>query len=73
MEKLYRSAQHHSHWIAYIPGSGWLIFPARENGWEDRKPARGLDPMHLREVPVRMAAETGFPQAIGKPELMNVA
>jgi hypothetical protein len=72
MEKLYRSAVHRDHWIAYIPGSGWLIFPARPEGWEERKPARGLDPMHLREVPLRMAAESGFP-SVQKPELASVA
>jgi hypothetical protein len=73
MKKLYSSALHRNHWIAHIPGSGWLIFPTKQNGWEDRKPARGLDPMHLREVPARMAAETGFPEAAGKPELVSAA
>ncbi len=73
MEKLYRSTLHSNNWIAYIPGSGWFIFPAKENGWESRKPARGLDPVHLREVPLRMAAETGFLDALKKPELLSVA
>jgi hypothetical protein len=36
MEKLYRSALHRDYWIAYIPGSGWLMFPAKENGWRPR-------------------------------------
>jgi hypothetical protein len=73
MEKLYRSALHHNYWIAHIPGSGWLMFPAKPNGWEERKPARGLDPMHLREVSGRMAMETGFLEALGKPELLRAA
>lgn len=60
MVKLYRSAVHHNHWIAYSPEQGWLMFPARENGWHDRQPARGVDPMHLREVPAQLASNTGL-------------
>ncbi|MGO9261700.1 MAG: hypothetical protein ACLQU1_36170 [Bryobacteraceae bacterium] len=59
--KLYRSAVHPGCWVAYVPGSGWVVFPARENGWEKRRPARGLDPVHLRQVPLSFAAETGIP------------
>ena len=58
--KLYRSSTHDHHWIAYSSDSGWMMFPARENGWLDRRPARGLDPMHLREVPLRLAFNTGM-------------
>jgi hypothetical protein len=46
--------------VAYVSGSGWVVFPARENGWEERRPARGLDPVHLRQVPLSCAAETGI-------------
>jgi len=59
MMKLYRSATHPGNWVAYLPGAGWFVFPARENGWEERRPARGLDPIHLREVPAHAAANTG--------------
>jgi hypothetical protein len=58
--KLYRSAVHPGCWVAYVSGSGWVVFPARENGWEERRPARGLDPVHLRQVPLSCAAETGI-------------
>jgi hypothetical protein len=61
MIKLYKSSCHPRHWIAYAPGTGWLIFPAQSNGWEQRQPARGLDPMHLREVPVPLASASGLP------------
>jgi hypothetical protein len=72
MRKLYRSALHQNHWVAYVSGCGWVVFPASENGWEMRKPARGLDPLYLREAPARLAADAGFPQ--GEPvELLNVA
>ncbi len=60
MIRLYRSAVHPKHWIAHIPGTGWLAFPAKENGWADHHPARGLDPLYLREVPLERAAGTGF-------------
>lgn len=58
--KLYRSAIHPGLWLAYVPGTGWVAFPAKENGWEQRHPARGLDPVHLREVPIERAAATGI-------------
>jgi len=64
MIKLYTSAKHPQHWIAYVPGTGWTMFPAVENGWERRQPARGLDPMHVREVLLRLAANTGLIEAV---------
>ena len=42
MIKLYTSAKHPQHWIAYVPGSGWLMFPARENGWREAPAGEGL-------------------------------
>jgi hypothetical protein len=59
MLKLYRSARHTDSWIAYSPETGWVIFPDIENGWEDRRRAGGLDPVHLRQVPLSLAAKTG--------------
>jgi hypothetical protein len=64
--KLYRSAQHPGQWVAYGPGLGWVVFPARERGWDERRPARGLDPVHLREVPNALAAKTGM--TLGSPD-----
>lgn len=64
MIKLYRSAKHPNHWIAYVPGTGWTMFPAQQNGWEKRQPARGLDPMHVREVMLEMASNTGLIEAL---------
>jgi hypothetical protein len=71
--KLYRSSLHRNQWIAHVPGAGWLVFPARENGWDLRSPARGLDPLYLREVPARLAVDAGFPQPGRAPELIKVA
>jgi hypothetical protein len=64
MPKLYQSAKHPQHWIAYLDGMGWTMFPAVENGWEKRQPARGVDPMHLRQVPMSFAAGTGMVEAL---------
>ena len=62
MIKLYRNMEQPENWTAYIPNTGWVVFPAVENGWERRRPARGLDPIHLREAPLHLAANTGLPQ-----------
>jgi hypothetical protein len=48
------------HWFAYTPATGWVIFPAKENGWEYRHKPVGLDPLHLCEVPLWMAFGTGL-------------
>jgi hypothetical protein len=69
MIKLYCSKTYPQHWIAYAPDAGWLIFPKTDNGWEQRKPARGLDPIHLRQVPLEMAARSGMNQ----PQYQEVA
>ncbi len=71
MIRLYKSMIHPRHWVAQIPGTGWVLFPARENGWLERQPARGLDPLHLREVPINAAANTGILQP--EPEFADVA
>jgi hypothetical protein len=60
MPHLYRSTTHLQHWFAYTPATGWVIFPAKENGWEDRHKAAGLDHLRLYEVPLWMAFGTGL-------------
>jgi len=69
MIKLYRSTLHPAQWIAQVEGTGWVIFPAKPNGWELRQPARGLDPMYLRQVPLQLAESAGVPE----PEYCEVA
>ena len=73
MARLYRSANHLHHWVACIEGAGWVIFPAKENGWEERRPARGLDPVHLREIPLKLAFNTGLLDAVNVPEEHDAA
>ena len=62
MIRLYRSAVHPGQWIAYRQDLGWVVFPAKENGWEARRPARGIDPVHLRQVALLAAEDTGILQ-----------
>jgi hypothetical protein len=50
-----------------------LIFPAQENGWEKRQPARGLDPMHVREVVLRLASNTGLLEATKQDQNQQAA
>jgi hypothetical protein len=73
MAKLYKSALHGNRWVAYVQGEGWVMFPARENGWEQRQPARGVDPLYLREAPAKLAADAGFPAGSQTQEFMKVA
>ena len=67
MLKLYRSAQHQGAWIAYSKETGWVVFPSAAGGWEKRRPCRGIDPVHLREVPAGLAADTGISLPYGPP------
>jgi len=60
MPHLYRSKTHMQHWFAYTPSTGWVIFPAKENGWAYRRKPTGLDPLLLNEVPLWMAFGTGL-------------
>jgi len=62
MIKLYKDTLHPRNLVAYVPGNGWVAFPAVENGWEHRSPARGLDPLYLRQVPLDKGTDAGVPQ-----------
>jgi hypothetical protein len=63
--KLFRSAKYETCWFAFSPEIGWVMFPAEVGGWQKRRPARGLDPLDVREVPLRLGFNTGIP---GPPE-----
>jgi hypothetical protein len=60
MLALYRSSSLLSHWVAYSNRLGWVVFPARPNGWSERKIYRG-DTARLMPVPARLGFNTGFP------------
>jgi hypothetical protein len=59
--KLYRSRKSPNKWFAYSKTTGWVMFPIEPNGWQKRQPARGIDPIDIREVPVTLAGEAGLP------------
>jgi len=61
--KLYRSAVHPQHWIAYGDDIGWVMFPAKVGGWNERRAATGLHPKYLFPIPLRLAFNTGLPEA----------
>jgi hypothetical protein len=61
--KLYSSKKHPKHWFAYGAETGWVTFPAEIDGWGKRQLARGMDPIDVREVPIRMGFNTGLPGA----------
>ncbi len=60
MIRLFNSMEHPGQWIACLPEGGWVAFPKADGGWERRRPVRGLDPIHLREVPPAWAAPAGL-------------
>ncbi len=66
--KLYRSRTYPDRWYACSIETGWVMFPAVADGWKKRQPARGIDPIDIREVPLPLAFETGIP---GSPAATN--
>ena len=63
--KLYPSKNYPNRWYLYSQATGWMMFPAEADGWARRQPARGIDPIDIREVPVALAFSAGIP---GSPE-----
>ena len=63
--KLFSSTKYPNRWFAFGPEIGWVMFPAEVGGWQKRQPARGVDPIYMREVPLRMGLNTGIPGAGG--------
>ena len=61
---LYRSPAHQHHWIAWSDSSGWLVFPAKFNGWQERQPYPGVPPSNLQKVPLWLSFNTGLLEAI---------
>ena len=61
--KLYRSTRYATRWFAFSPETAWMMFPAEIGGWSKRQPARGIDPLDVREVPLHLAFNTGIPGA----------
>jgi len=66
MLTLYRSSNLLSHWVAHSERLGWVMFPARANGWSEKKPYRG-DTAGLMRIPARLGFNTGFPHPDATP------
>ena len=69
--KLFQSTQFPESWIAKTPGGNWVCFPARQDGWLEQQPARGLDTIRLREVPLALALNTHIPGAPYTPAILK--
>ena len=61
--KLYRSTEDVTRWFAFARSTGWVAFPAEIGGWHKRQSIRCVNPLVMREVPLRMGFNTGIPGA----------
>lgn len=73
MIKLYRSARDLQHWFVHIPGTGWEQFPAKIDGWAERRLVTVLHYQDLNRVPLWLAFNTGLLEAIERRELDRAA
>jgi hypothetical protein len=62
--RLFRSTINPARWFAFDAEIGWVMFPAEVGGWQKRQPARGVDPLYMREVPLRMGLNSGIPDSL---------
>jgi len=70
--KLYRSVKD-IWWFAFDPETGWVMFPAEVGGWHRRQASSGINPIDMREVPLRMGFNTGIPGAPMSSDLLQVS
>jgi hypothetical protein len=61
LDRLFHTLQYVNSWIAQTVKEGWVRFPAKLDGWDDREPAKGIDSIRLREVPLAQGVNTGMP------------
>jgi len=73
MVKLYRSSRDLEHWFVRIPRAGWARFPAKRDGWAERRMVNMLSHQHLDLVPLWLAFNTGLLEGIEKGGLDLVA
>ena len=71
--KLYRSRNYPNRWYACSKSTGWIMFPAEAGGWNKRQPARGVDPIDIREVPLELAFSAGVPASEEAGEMCEAA
>ena len=66
MLALYRASHLLSYWVAHSDRLGWMMFPARANGWRERRSYNG-ETAGLMRVPARLGFNTGFPHPDATP------
>jgi hypothetical protein len=71
--QLYRSSRDLQHWFVRIPGTGWVRFPAKVNGWAEHRIVSLPGAQHLNRVPLWLAFNTGLLECIGKFNLERAA
>lgn len=64
MAKLYRSPRELNHWFVHIPGTGWARFPAKIDGWGERRIVTKVSQQLLNRVPLWLAFNTGLLEAL---------
>ena len=62
--RLYRHPNEPQHWLAWTENLGWSRFPAKRNGWEERRPVPVIVRQQLQRVPLRMAFNTGLLESL---------
>jgi hypothetical protein len=70
---LYRSSLYPQHWLVWNESGDWNQFPAKINGWGERRAVNGVDRRHLRQVPLRMAFRTGLLESLERQRVRKAA
>ena len=63
MPRLYRCGRDLEHWFVFEDSVGWVTFPAKVDGWAERRPVQSVHGLDLQEVPLRLSFNTGLADA----------
>jgi hypothetical protein len=63
LPRLYRSPDEPFHWLVWTD-DGWFRFPAKPDGWAERRAATNVSCQVLQRVPLRMAFNTGLIESL---------
>ena len=64
MPRLYRSPNEPQHWLVWSEELGWARFPAKIDGWQERRPLNTVSREYLRAVPLHLAFNTGLLESL---------
>ena len=73
MPRLYRSPRDLQHWFVFVEPMGWLSFPAKINGWSERRAVRTVYGLNLREVPLWLSFGTGLLESASTRKIHRAA